>query len=415
MPGHVKTDSGKHLSKIMRDYYMDLHQRAAQGAFVIWIAINVPAELFLGFDNVIYAVPESHAATSAAKGVGGLQCEKAEKIGYSTDLCSYARIDIGTVADGGKDSPTFGLPAPHLLVSDSNNCGLLVKWFDVHHREMEVPHYIIDVPFCYAPQREKDCKYIVDQFRGLIRVIEERSGQRFRMDRVKEAMRHTADGLAQWKRFLSYAENRPSGITAFDSFVQMAPFLTLRGTPQFAEHYNLLADETEQLVEQGRFPVPNEKYRLFWDNIAPWHQLRNMSARLAEMNANIVGATYTQCIGTVEGSFEPYLYEVGDPLAYMARTQNAYVCPHGMTLRGKAMAEAVERLGIDGIVFASNRSCKPYSITQIDQMRKISESLRIPAVMIDVDHADVRKFSQENAYMRIEALLETIEARRVGV
>lgn len=414
MSGQVKTDSGKHLSRIMRDYYMDAHQRAAQGAFVIWIAINVPAELFLGFDNVAYAVPESHAATSAAKGVGGLQCEKAERIGYSTDLCSYARIDIGTVADGGKDSPTFGLPAPHLIVSDTNNCSLLVKWFDVHHREMGIPHYIIDVPFCYAPQRKKDLEYIIGQFRGLIRVIEERSGQRFDMDRVREAMQYSAKGLAQWKRFLSFAENRPSGITAFDSFVQMAPFLTLRGTPQFAEHYRLLADETEKLIKAGQVPVPNEKYRLFWDNIAPWHQLRNMSARLAEMDANIIGATYTQCIGTVEGSFTPYPYG-GDPLEYLARTQNAYICPHGMGLRSRAMAEVVERLGIDGIVFASNRSCKPYSVTQLDQMRTVTESLGIPAVMIDVDHADVRKFSQENAYMRIEALLETIAARRVAV
>ncbi len=415
MTSQVKTESGRHLSKIMRDCYMDIHQRAAQGAFVIWIAINVPAELFAGFDNVIYAVPESHAATSAAKGVGALQCEKAEKIGYSMDLCSYARIDIGTVADGGNDSPTFGLPAPQMLVSDNNNCSLLVKWFDVHHRQMGIPHYIVDVPFCYSPQREKDRKYIVEQFRGLIRAIEEKSGQRHDMDRVREAMQYTSEGLAHWKRFLSLAAHRPSAITAFDSFVQMAPFLTLRGTPQFAEHYRLLADETEQLVADSRFPVPNEKYRLFWDNIAPWHQLRNMSARLAQMDANIIGATYTQCIGTVEGSFQPHLYAGGDPLDYMARTQNAYVCPHGMELRSRAMAEAVETLGVDGIVFASNRSCKPYSITQIDQMKQMTETLGIPAVMIDVDHADARKFSQETAYLRIEALLESIEAGRVTV
>ena len=35
-------------------------------------------------------------------------------------------------------------------------------------------------------------------------------------------------------------------------------------------------------------------------------------------------------------------------------------------------------------------------------------------VMIDVDHADVRKFSEQSAYLRLEALLENIEAGRVG-
>ena len=34
--------------------------------------------------------------------------------------------------------------------------------------------------------------------------------------------------------------------------------------------------------------------------------------------------------------------------------------------------------------------------------------------MIDVDHADVRKFSEQSAYLRLEALLENIEAGRVG-
>ena len=62
MAGHRKTDAGKHLSKIMKEYYINLHTRAAEGAFVIWIAINVPAELFAGFENLVYAVPESHAA-----------------------------------------------------------------------------------------------------------------------------------------------------------------------------------------------------------------------------------------------------------------------------------------------------------------------------------------------------------------
>jgi hypothetical protein len=32
--------------------------------------------------------------------------------------------------------------------------------------------------------------------------------------------------------------------------------------------------------------------------------------------------------------------------------------------------------------------------------------------MIEVDHADVRKYSEESAFIRFDALLETIEAKR---
>lgn len=410
MPSFPKTGAGKNLSGLIRDIYVDLHTRAAQGAFIVWIAINVPAELFAGFDNVVYAVPESHAAVNAGKGVGALQCEKAERMGYSMDLCSYARIDIGCAADGGKDSPVFGLPRPHLLVSDNNNCSLLVKWFDVHHRKWGTPHFILDVPFAYSPQKEKDRAYIKAQFGNLISAVESLSGRKYDPEKAGQALVHTDQGIRYWKKFLSFAENRPSGITAFDSFVQMAPFLIARGTPRLAGHYRLLAEETGQRVKDGDFPVPNEKYRLFWDNIAPWHQLRDMSASLAALDANIVGATYTSCIGTVEGSFDFYPYEGGDPLEHLARTQNAYVCPHGLRLRTKAMAEAIKRLSIDGIVYASNRSCKPYSVTQLDQQKIMSTRFGIPSVVIEVDHADVRKYSKEATFTRLEALLEMIEA-----
>ncbi|MBA4369011.1 MAG: 2-hydroxyacyl-CoA dehydratase [Desulfobacterium sp.] len=410
----AKIGAGKHLTQVITKAYMDLHERAANGAFVVWIAINVPAEIFLGFENVVYGVPESHAAMNAAKGVGVTQCAKAEQLGYSMDLCSYARIDIGCVSDHGKDSPSFGLPKPDLIVSNNNNCSLLTKWFDVHHRQMGVPHFLIDVPFCYQPQKEKDREYIVRQFRDLIRVIEQMSGQKFNMDRFCQAVDHSIQGVAHWKKFLEFADRKPSGITAFDSFVHMAPFLIQRGVPAFEEHYRLLVEETEQRVANCVFPVPEEKYRLFWDNIAPWHQLRKMSSRLADLNANIVGATYTSCIGTKEGSFDLYPFDNTDPMHFLARTQNSYICPHGLELRKQAMAGVIRKLKIDGIIFASNRSCKPYSITQMDQQQYFFNQEGIPTVMIEVDHADARKYSEENSFLRIEALLEAIDAKRAA-
>lgn len=408
-----KTRAGKHLSELMMKAYVDLHTRAGEGAFVVWTAIIVPPEIFRGFENVVCCVPESHAALCAGKGVGADQCVKAEALGYSTDLCSYARIDIGALSDGYTGSPTFGLPRPGLLVSDSNNCSLLVKWFDVHHRTISVPHYVLDVPFCYGPQREADLKYILRQLEGLIHTVERLSGQEFDESKFRQAARNTAEAVGQWKRFLQFARHRPSGITVFDSFVQMAPLFTSRGTPELVEHYTLLADEVEERVAAGVFPVPNEKYRLMWDNIAPWHQLRKMSERLGAAGANIVAAPYTSCIGSLEGTFEPFeMDDDADPLWYLARCQNHSVCPQGMDLRLAAMGEAIESIGIDGVVFASNRSCKVFSVMQMDEQRKIARKYGIPTVMIDVDHADVRKFSEENAYLRIEALLETIDSNR---
>ncbi|MBU2488389.1 MAG: 2-hydroxyacyl-CoA dehydratase family protein [Proteobacteria bacterium] len=415
MSSFMKSESGKRLTALMTQDYTDLHTRAAAGATVVWIAIVVPSELFAGFDNLVAAVPESHAAMCAGRGKGAVLASRAEDAGYSMDLCSYARIDIGTVAGGGADSPTFGLPRPHLLVSDTNNCALLTKWFDVHRRDMDVPHFVLDVPFCYGPQREEDTDYIRTQLLDLIATLEEMTGEKCDMDRVAEATFHTAEAARHWKRFLKNAEARPSGITVFDSFVQMAPFLTMRGRPELAEHFRLLADETEQAVAAGDVPVKNEKYRLLWDNIAPWHQLRKMRERLAGLGANVVAAPYTSCIGSLEGSFAAWDFSSEtDPLRALARIQNHSVCPMGLSLRSQAMTGLIKDLAIDGAVFASNRSCKVFSLMQMDQMREIAQTCGIPTVMIDVDHADMRKYNEEEAFVRIEALLEQIDAQRAA-
>ncbi|MFZ5573421.1 MAG: 2-hydroxyacyl-CoA dehydratase subunit D [Thermodesulfobacteriota bacterium] len=413
MAAFVKTESGKRLTDLMTRNYFTNAVKAQEGAFVVWIAIVVPAEILLGFDKVVYAVPESFAAMTAARGYGPAQSEKAEKMGYSMDLCSYARIDMGGALDDQPDSPAGRLPRPHLLVSNNNNCSLLAKWFDVYHREWDIPHFILDVPFCYERQSPDDRNYILLQFRSLIRAIEELSGQRFDLDRVREAVGYSSEAGRHWKQFLKCAEHRPSGITAFDSFVQMAPTLTMRGTPELTEHYRLLADETEDRVRRGVYPVPDEHYRLLWDNIAPWHQLRKMQQRLADAKANIVTASYTYCLGCLEGDYAPTFFDPnGDPLEYLARIQNFSVCPQGMQLRRTAMTEAIRRVQIDGVVFASNRSCKPYSLMQMDQLRAVSRDTGIPAVMVDVDHADVRSYNESSVFLRIEALLERIDAMR---
>lgn len=175
------------------------------------------------------------------------------------------------------------------------------------------------------------------------------------------------------------------------------------------EHYRLLADEAAAEMAAGKYPVPNEKYRLLWDNIAPWHQLRKMSSRLEGLDANIVYSTYATSIGRIEDSLDLYVWDGSDPLRYLARIQNRGWCCYGLDLRYKAIADMIDRFSIDGLVFTSNRSCKVYSVMQMDLKRRLANDFNIPTVMIDVDHADVRKYNEENFFLQVEAMLEQIE------
>ncbi len=402
------------LGKLMAQHYIDAHQQAGEGKFVIWNAIGVPLQILKGFD-VVALVPESHSAMTAAKSAGVMQAQKAEKAGYSIDLCSYARIDIGTVLDGGNGSPSMGLPKPDLLISNNNNCSLLVKWFEVHHRGMKVPHFSLDVPYAYEKQSERDLDYIASQYRDMIAVLEELTGQQCDMDKIEQALINSVECLKHWKRFLGFATHRPSGITAFDSFAYMAPFvLPYRGSAELVHYYRQLADEVEERVRQGIYPVPNERYRLLWDNIAPWHQLRNLSQKFAERGVSLNCASYTSCIGSVEGECELYIPSKNDPIRNLARVVNGTVCPSGMKLRQQELSQMIDFYEADGAIFASNSSCKVYSLMQYDLRRNIMQKHGIPAIIIDNDMADARKFNEANALTRIDALLEMIDSSRSG-
>ena len=122
--------------------------------------------------------------------------------------------------------------------------------------------------------------------------------------------------------------------------------------------------------------------------------------------ANVVSATYTSCMGTVEGGFDRFPLRGENPLWDLARIQNFSVCPSGLELRFKAMSEIIERMDINGVIFSSNRSCKVYSVMQMDLMRKIEKRFNIPTVMIDVDHADPRQYNEEKEFLKLEAMLE---------
>ena len=71
------------------------------------------------------------------------------------------------------------------------------------------------------------------------------------------------------------------------------------------------------------------------------------------------------------------------------------------------MRRMVEEYQADGVLLHSDRSCKPYSIGQVDQRRALAE-LGVPALLLEADHNDPRAFAAEQADTRLAAFLEQL-------
>ncbi|MCP3901615.1 MAG: 2-hydroxyglutaryl-CoA dehydratase, partial [Desulfobacteraceae bacterium] len=147
-----KIASAKKMRDIMTTYYIDALSAKDNNKLVAWITSGGPVEPLIAMD-IIPVYPENHGAMIGSSKMGEELCVKAEEMGYSNDLCSYARSDIScAVVKGG---PLGGLPKPDMLICCNNICGTVLKWYEIQARFFDVPLFIFDTPVChteYSPE-----------------------------------------------------------------------------------------------------------------------------------------------------------------------------------------------------------------------------------------------------------------------
>ena len=402
--GSKEMQSAGKMREIMAGYYIDAKTAEQTGKKVAWITSGGPVEPLIAMD-IIPVYPENHGAMIGASKMGADLCQKAEEMGYSGDLCSYARADIAcSLVDGG---PIGGLPKPDMLVCCNNICGTVMKWYEIQARYYNVPLFIFDTPFCHTEYADEAKKYVQRQVEEYVIFLEGVCKKRLDRDRMEEVGRLSVEAQRLWQAVLDTATNRPSPMTCFDAFFHLALIVTLRGTQTAVDYYRSLLKEMEQRVADGIGAVPNEKYRLLWDNLPIWYRLRWLSEKFAAHDACLVADTYTSSWSMSlrytkdEGSF---LDSMGEGYA------RAYI-NIGVDEMIKIVLEMVDKYDVDGFVMHSNRSCKPYSLGQYDIQRAVQRERGIPSVIIESHMVDERSFSESQTETRIDAFMEMINQK----
>ncbi|MCE5263265.1 MAG: 2-hydroxyacyl-CoA dehydratase [Deltaproteobacteria bacterium] len=398
-----KIKAVKKMKEIMTAYYIDAKTAEQTGKKVAWITSGGPVEPLIAMD-VIPVYPENHGAMIGASKMGVDLCQKAEAMGYSSDLCSYARSDISCATVNG--GPIGGLPRPDMLVCCNNICGTVLKWYEVQARYFKVPLFILDTPFCHTGFSPEAKRYVKGQIEEYLVFLEAACGKRLDRDRLQEVGRLSVEGQRLWQAVLDTAMNRPAPLSAFDAFFHLALIVTLRGTLQAIDYYKLLLSEMEQRVAEGIGAVPNEKYRLLWDNIPVWFRTKWLSEKFAAREACLVADTYTSAwCGSLKYVDENNFLET------MAECYSRIYLNIGVDEMARQVMEMVKKYSADGLVMHSNRSCKPYSLGQYDIQRIVGEKMGIPTVMIEADMVDERSFSEGQIETRIEAFIELLKGR----
>ena len=382
---------------------MTLHHfqgRYADGAVpVAWVTSGFPSEILrpLGF-HVLY--PENHAALCATRHMVPELSDAAEKEGFLRDICGYARTDFGSIIL--EKTPVGRLPRPDMLACCTNICQTVLYWYRALAERFKVPLVLVDTPFVYGEVKDHHIDYVNRQLGELIEAAEKISGRKLDMEVLERIVRLAYEGSVLWGECLATGKARPSPWTGFDTFFHIAPIVTIRGTEECNAYYRMLRDELRYRIQRGIGGIRNEKYRLIWDNLPIWFNIREMSTMLAESGFNFVCATYSNAWAEAGMMIDP-----GDPMGSAARAYTNVYLNRDLDYRLKAMKELAREYGVDGAVLHSDRSCKPYSVGQIDVKKRLSEESGIRVMVLEADHADPRQYAAEQGRTRLQAFMES--------
>lgn len=391
---------------LMREYVGDIYSdiRAAKkaGEPIGYSTSNFAKELFEVLDlKIVY--PENHAAAVAAK-KGAIQfCEKAESLGYSADLCSYARISIGFDERDEDFGHGLDIPAPDFLCVGNNICSTVNKWYENLAWKYDIPLVMLDVPYSTQADFEPEkIEYIKSQLQGIVYQLEEISGKTFDYNRFQEVLETSSENGRLFRKAMDLiGQTVPAPASAFDEYNFMALMIIARGKKETTEVLRLFVEELEERVASGTTTFPGEeRHRIFWDGLCCWPYLRQNSASLAEKGINMVGTPYTGDYGT---TFED-LYEL---CVSYSSTNNA----KGIQIAKDFRSGLIDRYKCDGILCNVMRSCKPWVGIMFEMERQLADIHDLPYTMFDADQADPRVFSEAQFETRLQGLQEAMEAR----
>lgn len=391
-------ESVRKLKELMTRHYFE--GRYADGAVpVAWVTSGFPVEILrpLGF-HAVY--PENHAALCSVQKIVPRLSEATEQDGFARDLCSYARTDIGSVML--QETPVGRLPKPDLLCCCTNICQTVLYWYRSLAAHFGVPLVLIDPPFVYGEAKPHHRQFVRDQLEELLEVASRVAGRKATMDEIVEVTKLARDGTRLWGECLAESRNKPAPWTGIDGFFHIAPIVTLRGTEECNGYYRMLRDELRDRVSKGIGGIKDERHRLLWDNLPIWFDVRGMSTLLAEHGFNFVCTSYTNAWAEAGSRIDP-----ADPLGSAVIAYTDIILNQDLGKRFGTLARLAEEYRCDGAVLHSDRSCKPYSIGQLDLKQRLAKQLGIKVMVLEADHCDPRLYATEQGHGRLTAFMES--------
>ena len=414
---------GREGGRLIRDWFGALsgaEERGEQSAYVF--VMGSLAEVLRGFDlHLVF--PEINSLQTAVRRVAHEYLGAAEDYGYSPDICGYVKADVAVQLRGG-EHPMGRVPKPSIAVL-TNACNTYIKWAEIWERFYGIPVFTMDVPGSRSagpasrpgdPDFERDRRYVEAQIHELIAACERLTGRPFVLDRMVEAMHYTNEMMAAWHDVLALNRARPAPFNALvDGTVYLGVLNALRGTPEGSAYFRDLVEELAFKAANGIGALDDERFRLGFVGVPCYPIFRRFHEMFADHGGAFVGSSYLWF--AAGGADLGYQYDLGNPIRSLAEGVLIGVrhAVDAMLFQDRALIDAIDTFGIDGLIYHPVKSCRTVSTGLADSRRVVMRERDVMCLYIESDMMDKRVVSEAQLKNRIDAYFEGLATRRLRV
>jgi benzoyl-CoA reductase/2-hydroxyglutaryl-CoA dehydratase subunit BcrC/BadD/HgdB len=443
------TKSAALIGPMVKESNLRAQRAKEEGKKLAYTFISCHYDEIVRAMDVVPVWVESYAGICGAKRDAERFLARAESLGYSRSLCTYALCGLGfdhwreELGQMPPNAPWGGMQKPDFMLSSGQIlCDPRDKWFQASRQFMpEVPVFNLDVPW---PLFEDDIelaevegyyiKYITSELRGLIQFLEEHTQKKMNYDRLSELVDLTE---RTWTLIWETYELRraiPTPMDTGDAMNTMVPLVFQMATPEGHNFFSELNKELKERIEKKEGVIPDEKYRLIWGGGLPsWFALNDFNYFNSKGAVFPVETTYR----IIEPMYHLNLPNIQDPverIAYRFFRNWTYWYERAKKRAGsepdvERLIQYIEDYKIDGIVMHEAFSCRTWHlglIWQLNQLKKIYkpipvltlgangekivEKRELPSLILESDIIDISSYSEVDTHNQIDAFIETLES-----
>ncbi len=417
------------LRALVNEMYKKGVEAGKAGKPVAWSMLNWwHGDLILRAMGIEAVYPENYGTVCAAFGAAPDYLQRSDSAGFPNHMCGYARNCIGYTArmhelgEIPPEAPMGGMPKPMLLVSSGFLCDARYKWFQALGRYLDAPVWTLEIPhpgvkeWAIEGAYEHDIKFMVDELKEFVVFLEHLLGKKMDWDKLEELIEDITEINRVWYEVNELRKAKPCPMHSRHFWSSMpAALFALGDLKESLELYQKMYDEVKYRVDNKIGAIPEEKYRLAFAELPPWHSL-DFFDQLAERGWNFVVESW------VYHPPKPLdLSKVSHPLERIARYTyqwltgyygNAFKAEEWWGYLAYPYLESVRDYQCDGALFHPLITCRTCTNHLIFLQDRLMKKLKVPSLMVEGDIVDLKLFNPADALRKAEAFEEMMEHYR---